>query len=164
MQRLPLILRLLRRRARKGPPARYDVRWQPARPVPGADGSLLLADHYAPVTAEPCPTVLLRAPYIRSGFPWSYLYGVLVAEQGFHVLLQSSRGTGGSAGTFHTWRNEPGDGQAAVAWLRDQDWFTGELFTMGASYMAYAQMALAVDPPPEWRGAIMQVVINQDLV
>jgi putative CocE/NonD family hydrolase len=157
MQRLPLTLRLLRRRARKGPSARYDVRWQPARPVPAADGSLLLTDHYAPVTAEPCPTVLVRAPYIRSGFPWSYLYGVLVAEQGFHVLLQSSRGTGGSAGTFHTWRNEPGDGQAAVAWLRDQDWFTGDLFTMGASYMAYAQMALALDPPPEWRGAVMQV-------
>jgi putative CocE/NonD family hydrolase len=157
MQRLPLSLRLLRRRARKGLSARYDVRWQPAVSVPGADGISLLADHYAPVTNEPCPTVLVRAPYVRSGFPWNYLYGALVAEQGFHVLLQSSRGTGGSAGSFHTWRNEPADGQAAVAWLRDQDWFTGDLFTMGASYMAYAQMALGLDPPPEWRGAIMQV-------
>jgi putative CocE/NonD family hydrolase len=125
--------------------------------VPAADGSPLLTDHYAPVTDEPCPAVLVRAPYIRSGFPWNYLYGALVAEQGFHVLLQSSRGTGGSGGTFHTWRNEPADGQAAVAWLREQDWFTGDLFTVGASYMAYAQMALALDPPPEWRGAVMQV-------
>ena len=157
MRRLPWFLRMLRRRARKGPSARYDVRWRPALPVPAADGSPLLTDHYAPVTDEPCPTVLLRAPYIRSGFPWNYLYGALVAEQGFHVLLQSSRGTGGSAGTFHAWRNEPGDGQAAVAWLRDQEWFTGDLFTMGPSYLAYAQMALALDPPPEWRGAIMQV-------
>src|SRR5690242_14880735 len=157
MRRLPLSLRLLRRRSRKGPSARYDVRWRPALPVPAADGSPLLTDHYAPVTDEPCPTVLVRAPYIRSGFPWNYLYGVLVAEQGFHVVLQSSRGTGGSGGTFHTWRNEPADGQAAVAWLRGQDWFTGDLFTLGASYMAYTQMALALDPPPEWRGAVMQI-------
>lgn len=145
------------RRARKGPSARYDVRWHPALPVPGADGSTLLADHYAPVTDDACPTVLVRAPYLRSGFPWNYLYGVLVAEQGFHVILQSCRGTGGSTGEFHTWRNEPADGQAAVAWLREQDWFTGELYTMGGSYMAYAQWALGVDPPPEWRAAIMQI-------
>jgi hypothetical protein len=125
--------------------------------VPAADGSPLLTDHYAPVTDEPCPTVLLRAPYVRSGFPWNYLYGVLTAEQGFHVLLQSSRGTGGSGGEFHTWHNEAPDGQAAVGWLREQDWFTGDLYTLGPSYMAYAQLALAEKPPPEWKAAVMQV-------
>ena len=157
MQKLPLFLRLLRRRARKGPPARYDVRWHPGLPVPAADGSPLMTDHYAPLTDEPCPTVLLRAPYVRGGFPWNYLYGALVAEQGFHVLLQSSRGTGGSGGEFHSWANEAADGQATVAWLRDQDFFTGDLYTLGPSYMAYTQWALATDPPPEWRGAVMQV-------
>jgi uncharacterized protein len=157
MQKLPLFLRFLLRRSRKGPPARYDVRWRPGLPVPAADGSPLLTDHYRPLTDEPCPTVLLRAPYVRGGFPWNYLYGALVAEQGFHVLLQSSRGTGGSGGEFHTWRNEAPDGQATVQWLRDQEFFTGDLYTLGPSYMAYAQWALAVDPPPEWRGAVMQV-------
>ena len=159
MERLPLFLRLLRRRTRKGPSARYDVRWEPAVPVPGADGSPLLTDHYAPVGDEPCPTVLLRAPYVRSGFPWNYLYGVLTAEQGYHVLLQSSRGTGGSGGEFHTWRNEGPDGQAAVEWLRDQEWFTGELYTLGPSYMAYAQWALAEKPPPEWKAAVIQLAL-----
>jgi putative CocE/NonD family hydrolase len=157
MQRLPLLLRILMRRARKGPSARYDVRWERALPVPAADGSPLLTDHYAPLTDEPCPTVLLRAPYVRAGFPFNYLYGALLAEQGFHVILQNSRGTGGSGGQFHTWRNEPADGQAAVAWLREQSWFSGDLYTMGASYMTYAQLALGLDPPPEWRGAVMQV-------
>ena len=155
-----MVLRMLGRRSRKGPPARYDVRWEPALAVPAADGSPLLTDHYAPVTAEPCPAVLVRAPYIRAGFPWNYLYGMLVAEQGFHVLLQSSRGTGGSGGEFHTWRNEAPDGQAAVAWLREQPWFTGDLYTIGGSYMAYAQWALALDPPPEWRGAVPQIGLS----
>ncbi|MEV6303980.1 CocE/NonD family hydrolase [Actinoplanes sp. NPDC051861] len=149
----------MRRRARKGPAARYDVVWEPAVPVPGADGDALLTDHYAPVTSEPCPTVLLRAPYIRTGLPFDYLYGTLLAEQGFHVLLQSSRGAGGSGGEFHTWRNEAPDGQAAVEWIRKQEWFTGELYTLGPSYTAYTQSALAADPPPEWRGAITQVAL-----
>ncbi|MET0426549.1 MAG: CocE/NonD family hydrolase, partial [Actinoplanes sp.] len=145
------------RRNRKGPSARYDVQWEPALPAPAADGSTLLTDHYAPATDQPGPTVLIRSPYIRSGFPWNYLYGALVAEQGFHVVFQSSRGTGGSGGDFHFWRNEGPDGQAAVDWIRKQEWFTGELYTLGPSYCAYAQAALALDPPPEWRGAVMQV-------
>jgi len=37
------------------------------------------------------------------------------AEQGFHVVLQSCRGTGGSAGEFVWWRNEAADGQVAIA-------------------------------------------------
>ena len=163
MDRLPLFLRIMRRRAQKARKAqharqaRYDVWWEPALPVPAADGSPLLTDHYAPVTGEPCPTVLLRSPYIRDGFPWNYLYGLLFAGQGFHVVLQSSRGTGGSGGEFHPWRNEAADGQATVAWLRAQTWFTGELYTLGPSYLVYSQLALALDPPPEWRGAVMQV-------
>ncbi|GIE84558.1 CocE/NonD family hydrolase [Actinoplanes regularis] len=157
MRDLPWLLRMMRRRTRKGPAARYDVQWEPAVPVPGADGSTLLTDHYAPLTTEPCPTVLLRAPYIRGGFPWNYLYGALVAEQGFHVLLQSSRGTGGSDGEFAAWSNEARDGQAAVDWIRKQDFFTGDLYTLGPSYMTYSQLALAAAPPPEWRGAVAQV-------
>jgi len=108
MARLPVLLRLMRRRPRTGPPARYDVTWTPAIPVPAADGSPLLTDHYAPVTTEPCDTVLFRSPYGR-GFPWNYLFGVRFAEQGYHVVLQSTRGTGGSGGEFHTWRHEPAD-------------------------------------------------------
>src|SRR5687768_2965192 len=64
MQKLPLFLRMLLRRSRKGPPARYDVQWRRAVPVPAADGVSLLTDHYAPVTGDRVPTVMMRAPYI----------------------------------------------------------------------------------------------------
>lgn len=157
MRELPWLLRMMRRRTRKGPAARYDVRWEPAVPVPGADDTTLLTDHYAPVTSEPCPTILIRAPYIRGGFPWNWLFGVLFAEQGYHVLMQSSRGTGGSTGEFASWTNEGSDGLAAVEWIRKQEFFTGDLFTVGGSYMAYAQLALAHAPPPEWRAAVIQI-------
>ncbi|MGW1979605.1 CocE/NonD family hydrolase [Streptomyces sp. NPDC001889] len=105
------------------------------------------------------PTLLVRSPYGR-GLPWGPLYGMLFAEQGFHVILQSCRGTGGSGGTFDLWRHEAADGLAAVEWLREQPWFNGVLGTVGASYLGYTQWALALDPPPELRAMVVQAGLH----
>ena len=99
--------------------------------------------------------MLVRTPYGR-GFPWDHLFGGLVAERGFHVVIQSCRGTGGSGGEFQPFRHEQADGLATVAWLREQDWFTGVLATIGPSYLSYVQWALAADPPPELRAMVSQ--------
>jgi putative CocE/NonD family hydrolase len=135
------------------------VAWVPRLQVPGAAGVTLLADHYVPLGDQDRGTILVRTPYGR-GFPWAHLYGVAFAEQGFHVLLQSCRGTGGSSGQYEPFRHEAADGQATVAWLRGQDWFTGRLGTIGASYLGYVQLALAGDPPPELKAAVVQVGIH----
>ena len=95
--RLPRRVRVMRRLSRELPSARCGVAWIPRLEVPGADGVTLLADHYVPLADEGRGTILVRTPYGR-GFPWAHLYGVAFAEQGFHVLLQSCRGTGGSTG------------------------------------------------------------------
>ncbi|MGA5499321.1 CocE/NonD family hydrolase [Streptomyces cinereoruber] len=138
------------------PPKLHDVAYDPGLVVPAADGSALLSDHYYPLDVRDFPTLLVRSPYGR-GFPWAPMYGVLLAEQGFHVVLQSCRGTGGSGGDFHLWRNEAADGQATVAWLRRQPWFSGILGTIGPSYLGYVQWALALDPPPELRAMVVQI-------
>ncbi|MER6299262.1 CocE/NonD family hydrolase [Kitasatospora sp. NPDC001539] len=138
------------------PPKLHDIAYEPGLAVPAADGSPLLTDHYFPLDAGDFPTLLIRSPYGR-GFPWAPMYGVLLAEQGFHVVLQSCRGTGGSGGEFDLWRNEAADGQATVAWLRQQPWFSGVLGTIGSSYLAYVQWALALDPPPELRAMAVQI-------
>lgn len=57
-------------------------------------------------------------------------------------------------GTFAPWRNERADGQATVAWLRQQDWFNGALGTVGTSYLGYAAWALAAGSPPELRAVV----------
>jgi uncharacterized protein len=145
--------------AKELPPARCGVAWVPRLKVPGADGHTLLADHYVPLADQDLGTVLVRTPYGR-GFPWAHLYGVAFAEQGFHVLIQSCRGTGGSTGQYEPFRHEAADGQATVAWLRGQDWFTGRLGTIGASYLGYVQLALAGDPPPELKAAVVQVGLH----
>ncbi|WP_229922852.1 CocE/NonD family hydrolase [Streptomyces morookaense] len=152
----PLRTRAMRRSLRGLPAGLHDVAHEPGLVVPAADGSPLLTDHYFPVADGDFPTLLIRSPYGR-GFPWAPMYGMLFAEQGFHVVLQSCRGTGGSGGEFHLWRNEPADGQATVAWLRRQPWFSGVLGTIGPSYLGYVQWALALDPPPELRAMVIQV-------
>jgi predicted acyl esterase len=83
-----------------------------------------------------------------------YVYGAQFAAQGFHVLLQSSRGTGGSGGSFAPWRHEGADGQATLAWLRQQDWFSGTLGCVGTSYQGYAAWDLAAGSPPELRAVV----------
>ncbi|MFE6685164.1 CocE/NonD family hydrolase [Streptomyces sp. NPDC057743] len=141
---------------RKLPVGPYEVGWEPALVAPAADGSPLLTDHYFPCGGTEFPTLLVRSPYGR-GNPWAALYGILFAEQGFHVVVQSCRGTGGSGGVFQPWRNEAADGRAAVAWLRQQPWFNGVLGTIGPSYLGYVQWALALEPPPELRAMVVQV-------
>ncbi|MFI7547079.1 CocE/NonD family hydrolase [Actinoplanes sp. NPDC049599] len=157
MERLPFFLRLLRRRAREAAP--FEVRWEPGLEVPAADGSPLITDHYAPVTDRESPVLLIRTAYGR-GFPWNSLFGAAFAAQGYRVLIQSTRGSGGSGGDFHVWRNEAADGQATIEWLRKQEWFPGAFATIGPSYFSYVQWALGLDPPPEWRAAILQVAAH----
>ncbi|MFI8993590.1 CocE/NonD family hydrolase [Streptomyces sp. NPDC053542] len=155
----PLSARMMRATFRGLPAKRYKAGWEPGLVVPGADGSPLRADHYFPRAAGDFPTLLVRSPYGR-GLPWSPMYGMLFAEQGFHVLLQSCRGTGGSGGRFDPWRQEAADGRATVAWLRRQPWFNGTLGTVGASYLGYVQWALALDPPAELKAMVIQAGLH----
>jgi uncharacterized protein len=126
---------------------RYAITIDRAVPVPMRDGTILLADHYAPVTAERRPAVLIRCPYGRG--PQFAVSAWPLAERGYHVLLQSARGTFGSGGRFMPAVDEAADGQDTVAWLRDQPWFGGRLALVGASYLAFTAWTLAADPPPE---------------
>ena len=154
-----LWMRLSRRDLRDLPPPECAVRVDQGLAVPAADGVPLLTDHYIPQVDSPRPTVLVRTPYGRS-FPWDHLFGGLIAEQGFHVVIQSCRGTGGSGGKYQPFTYERGDGQATVAWLREQPWFDGQLATIGPSYLGYVQFALAAEQPPELRAMVMQVAMS----
>jgi uncharacterized protein len=138
------------------PPQRTFVAVERNVQVPMSDGTVLLADHYLPITSQPAATVLVRCPYGR-GAPFSLLNAQLIAERGFHVLLQSCRGTFGSGGQFEPMGHEISDSQDTVAWLRGQSWFNGRLATFGASYLGFVQWALAMDPPPELAAAVVFV-------
>jgi uncharacterized protein len=137
------------------PPARNAYTVEAVR-VPMRDGVLLAADHFVPRTAYPRGTVLIRTPYGR-GFPTSSLNGRMFAARGYHVVIQSVRGTFGSGGTFEPMAQETDDGLDTVAWLRTRPWFDGRLATVGGSYLGWTQWAMLQDPPPEIKTAIVYV-------
>jgi uncharacterized protein len=118
------------------------------------DGVQLVADHYAPATSSPVGTLLVRGPYGR-GFPFSLVFARQYAARGYHVVLQSVRGTFGSGGEFEPMINEAADGADTVEWLREQAWFTGRFGTIGLSYLGFTQWALLQDPPPELAAAVI---------
>ncbi len=122
--------------------------------VPTRDGVRLAADHYAPQTPALAGTLLVRGPYGR-GFPFSLMFAKLYAARGYHVVLQSVRGTFGSGGAFEPMLNEAADGADTVVWLREQPWFTGRFATIGVSYLGFTQWALLKDPPPELAAAVI---------
>ena len=120
------------------------------------DGVDLIADHYEPHTASPAGTLLVRGPYGRR-FPFSTLFAAQYASRGYHVVVQSVRGTFGSGGEFNPMFNEIADGADTAAWLCDQPWFTGSFATVGISYLGFTQWALLTDPPPEMKAAVITV-------
>jgi len=124
--------------------------------TPMRDGVELIADHYEPQTSTPAGTLLVRGPYGR-GFPFSILFAAVYASRGYHVIVQSVRGTFGSGGDFDPMVHEIADGADTAAWLRDQPWFTGSFATVGISYLGFTQWALLTDPPPEMKAAVITV-------
>ncbi|AEB46324.1 MULTISPECIES: CocE/NonD family hydrolase [Micromonospora] len=115
------------------------------------DGVILRTDHYAPDLPD-APTMLIRTPYGRGG-PMRLLCR-LAAEQGFHVVIQSCRGTDGSGGTFDPFVHEREDGLDTLDWLRRQRWWCGAFGMFGASYQGFVQWALAADAGEELRAMV----------
>jgi putative CocE/NonD family hydrolase len=136
------VSRLLARIGKLPPAETYRLAITRDLRTPMRDGAVLLGDHYAPRADPRRATVLVRSPYGRAGV-WGVLYGRLFAERGFQVLIQSVRGTFGSGGVFDPFRQEHDDGLDTVAWLRQQPWFTGELFSIGPSYLGLTQWSVA---------------------
>ena len=140
------------------PPVTRAVRVHRALPVTARDGVVLRTDHWEP-RVRPAPTILIRTPYGRSGVI-GLMSGRILAERGFHVVLQSCRGTFDSGGEFDPMRHEREDGLDTVAWIERQPWFDGNLFTYGPSYVGFTQWAIAAEAGPALKGMLTAVTTS----
>jgi hypothetical protein len=155
-----LLSRLAGTLAQLPPPDTRQVAVERALRTPMPDGAMLLADRWYPATLRvgTAPTVLLRSPYGR----WQVgLAGRLFAERGYQVIIQSCRGTFGSGGDWVPMRNEQADGRATLAWIADQPWFDGRLFTFGPSYLGLTQWAVAEGAPDFVRAMALTVTSSR---
>ncbi|ABP55561.1 CocE/NonD family hydrolase [Salinispora tropica] len=140
------------------PPRRtHRVRLTRDIPVRVRDGVSLRTDHHAPDRTT-APTVLIRTPYGRGG-PMRLL-GRLIGERGYHVVIQSCRGTGGSGGQFDPLVHERDDGLDTLDWLRRQPWWNGTFGMFGASYQGFVQWAVAADAAADLRAMVAVVTAS----
>lgn len=138
---MTLMGRLVARLLKLPPAETHAVDVEKNLKIPMSDGVVLLADHYAPRGLGPRPTLLRLSPYRGTRkLEW---YNRLYAERGFQMLAISSRGAEGTGGQLNPFRQEREDARDIVAWLSQQDWFTGELIASGASYEGFTAWALA---------------------
>jgi hypothetical protein len=148
---------LVQRMLRLPPPLTRDLVVRRDLRVPMRDGAELLADHWAPrIGPAGLPTALIRTPYGRRGF-FAALLARPLAERGFQVLIQSTRGGFGSGGAFDPLRGEREDGLATLDWVVEQPWFGEAIVLYGASYLGYVQWAVADQLPSAVRAMVPQV-------
>src|SRR2546421_1891925 len=150
--------RVLGKWLRLPPPETRAVRAHRGIDITMRDGVVLRTDHWEP-RLRPAPTILVRTPYGRRGLV-GLVSGRLLAEQGFHVVLQSCRGTFDSGGEFDPLRHERDDGLDTLGWIERQPWFDGNLFTFGPSYLGFTQWAIAADAGPALKGMLAAVTAS----
>jgi putative CocE/NonD family hydrolase len=147
----------------KLPPATHpDLVQQADLAMTTSDGTVLLAHRWYPRGHETgLPTLFMRSPYGRRGV--MAFEAPLLAERGYNVVIQSTRGTHGCGGDFYPFVNEARDGAEALAWAKEQPWCDGRLATFGGSYCGYTQLAAAASADPDLLAASSVGVTSADL-
>ncbi|MDG2049410.1 MAG: CocE/NonD family hydrolase [Myxococcota bacterium] len=146
------------------PPVRHQAQMELAF-VPMRDGVRLATWHFWPVgKSSPAGTLLVRTPYgVRGSRSLIGIAGRLLAEQGYHVILQDVRGRYASEGRFVPFRAERSDGRDTLNWILEQPWWDGRpIGLFGASYLSYTSWFVLAEAP-DHVGAIVSWIGSGDL-
>ncbi len=127
------------------------------------DGVMLATDVYLPArdterVAERVPSLLERTPYGKSQSGTrhaSTAVARLFASRGYAVVFQDCRGRGKSEGAYVKYLSDGADGSDCCAWILEQAWSNGRIGTMGLSYAAHTQGALASAGAPGVKAMFM---------
>lgn len=129
------------------------------------DGTRLATDVHRPARGGSAlpgrfPVLLERTPYNKAGMRDSertvadprpkhrYEVAAYFAQRGYVVVFQDCRGRYASEGRFTKYLGEAEDGFDTMAWILEQPWCNGSIGTLGVSYGAHTQTALATLRPP----------------
>lgn len=153
--------------------AGYDVILEANVRVPMRDGLTLAADVYRPARngvpiASRFPVLLERTPYgkhlpsrsersVAEPEPAKSRAEVaaMFVQHGYVVVYQDCRGRYESEGRFRKYIDDARDGVDTCVWLLQQAWCNGQIGTMGLSYAAHTQAALASLGAPGVRAMIL---------
>ena len=130
-----------------------------------SDGTVLVADVYAPHEPGPYPAILLRTPYGKRTFanlgPTGAFDVLATVRAGYAVVIQDVRGTTGSAGELRLFTQEAADGAETIAWVAAQPWCNGSVGLSGPSYLGVTQLQAAATSPPALRAIAPTVTTSE---
>jgi len=113
--------------------------------VPMRDGTRLATDLYFPPVAA-APIVVMRTPYGRN-IDRNASAMMALAQRGYTAIAQDCRGTGASEPDhWDYYVFEAEDGFDCVEWIAAQSWYGGFIGSIGGSYTAQTQWAMALHP------------------
>ena len=129
----------------------YEVAIERDHMVALRDGVRLATDIHRPARDGHAvegrfPVILERTPYGKSAVTRSESRAEIAArfvQHGYVVIYQDCRGRHASEGAFVKYLSDAEDGVDTLAWILAQPWCDGHIGTMGLSYAAHTQMALA---------------------
>src|SRR5829696_1370134 len=127
--------------------------------TPMRDGVMLAMDLIRPIEEGTYPVVLVRTPYNKVGSRTSFLEEL--AQRGYIVAIQDTRGRDNSDGVFFPYRDDRADGFDTVEWVNEQDWCDGNIGMWGGSYVGQTQWFAAADAPTGLK-AIVPIVSPPD--
>ncbi len=122
------------------------------------DGVVLIADVYHPEGNGKYPVLVERTPYNRAGGAGT---AVEMAEQGYVVVIQDTRGRFDSQGEFYPFRFESQDGYDTVEWAAALPNSNGQVGMFGGSYVGATQMLTAIAKPPHLKAIFPYVTASE---
>lgn len=140
--------------------SQYNVR------VPMRDGVTLSADIFRPAETKQgarVPVILVRTPYNKNQVPYIEAARYF-AERGYAYVTMDVRGRGDSDGEFVPYVNDGRDGYDAIEWCAAQGWSTGNVGTLGGSYLGRVQWLAALHQPPSLKTMIVMVTPSDPFV
>lgn len=122
---------------------------------PMRDGVSLSLDLLRPEAPGAYPVVLYRTPYDKTlgRTPFAHF----LAERGYIVAIQDTRGRFNSDGDFFPYRDDRADGYDTVEWIAAQEWCDGNIGMAGGSYVGQTQWFAAADAPPHLKAIVPTV-------
>ena len=127
------------------------------------DGVKLSSDIYRPEEEGRFPGIVIRTPYGKSTAV-HHETGMFFAQHGYIVMVMDVRGRGDSDGDFKEYRNEGLDGYDSIEWLAAQNYCTGNIGTLGGSYLGRIQWLTALHQPPSLKTMVPIVTPSDPFV
>ncbi|WP_406447300.1 CocE/NonD family hydrolase [Streptomyces sp. NBC_01613] len=126
--------------------------------IPLADGTLLYARVWRPLTDEPVPALLEYLPYRLTDWtaPRDHQRHPWYAGHGYASVRVDVRGHGNSEGmpTDEYSATELADGVAVVNWLAEQPWCDGKVGMFGISWGGFNSLQIAALAPEPLKAVV----------